>query len=231
MGLSKNLRYEKPYTIKGGMCLSSIHTGSKEIPKDTCKDLNENTNDDLQFFAVEVQAIQINNSLPAPLFKVKASPNEWTKSNNVKRIIGKNEVSEKEKYYKKFFTCVLEKLSLNLPNYTNSKRVSYKHYRKFPSGNSAYKYAISFRKGNKISVEVYIDTGNNMENKDAFSLLYESKDEIEGALGKLSWEELENKKGCRIAIYADITDNDEEMVDWSVKTLIKFIKIFKAYIN
>lgn len=206
---------------------------SKEIREEHRKAvdwLNENTNDDLQFFAVEVQIIQIDNSLPAAFFKVKASPNEWVKSHNVKGVIEKSEITEKQQYYKNFFSIVLNKVNLKLPNYTSSKKVSYKHWKEFPTGNSDYRYAISFRKGNKISAELYIDTGDKLKNKNIFDDLYESKQDIESDLGELSWERLENKKGCRIAVYSDITNNDEEMSDWSVGKLIEFIEVFKKFI-
>lgn len=66
--------------------------------------------------------------------------------------------------------------------------------------------------------------------KNIFDDLYESRQDIEGDLGELSWEKLENKKGCRIAVYFNIINNDEEMSDWTVEKLIEFIEVFKKFI-
>ena len=42
--------------------------------------LNQRTGDDTQFFGVVVELWKIGDSLPAPHFRVVASPNEWSKS-------------------------------------------------------------------------------------------------------------------------------------------------------
>jgi hypothetical protein len=42
--------------------------------------LNASTIDGFEFFAVEVEAWKIGDSLPAPRFNVIASPNDWTKA-------------------------------------------------------------------------------------------------------------------------------------------------------
>ena len=41
--------------------------------------LNRISNDEIAFFAVEVRAVRIGDSLPAPLFDVVARPNDWSK--------------------------------------------------------------------------------------------------------------------------------------------------------
>jgi len=41
--------------------------------------LNEHTDEGIQFFGVEVSAVRIGESLPAPVFAVEARPNDWQK--------------------------------------------------------------------------------------------------------------------------------------------------------
>lgn len=41
--------------------------------------LNEHTDETVQFFGVEVSAVRIGSSLPAPMFAVEARPNDWQK--------------------------------------------------------------------------------------------------------------------------------------------------------
>lgn len=204
---------------------------SKEVREEHRKAvdwLNENTNDDLQFFAIEVQAIKINNSIAAPFFKVKASPNEWVK--NHERTVMKSDVTEKQQFYHDFFTTVLDMIHKEMPNYTSAKKVSYDSWKLFPSGKSGYSFSIAFVKGNKLSVELYIDTGDKLKNEELFDSLYNKKDKIESELGELSWQKLEIKKACRVAVYKDVISSDNEMVNWSVGMLNRFNKIFKKYI-
>ncbi len=42
--------------------------------------LNENTGGDVHFFALEVGAVRIGDSLPAPVFNVRVRPNDWQES-------------------------------------------------------------------------------------------------------------------------------------------------------
>lgn len=42
--------------------------------------LNRITNDNINFFAVEIELWKIDNSLPAPKFNIVCSPNDWTKT-------------------------------------------------------------------------------------------------------------------------------------------------------
>jgi len=44
----------------------------------------------------------------------------------------------------------------------------------------------------------------------------------------LSWEKLEDNRACRIAVYADVK-NDDEMIDWSIEKLIEFNKVKNLY--
>jgi Domain of unknown function (DUF4268) len=55
------------------------------------------------------------------------------------------------------------------------------------------------------TAKLYIDRGDAEENQSVFDSLREHKDEIEAAYGgDLSWEPLEGKRGCRIAVRLDI---------------------------
>ena len=42
--------------------------------------LNEHTDEEVQFFGVELSAVRIGSSAPAPVFRVVARPNEWEKN-------------------------------------------------------------------------------------------------------------------------------------------------------
>ena len=66
--------------------------------------LNNNTDETINSFAVEIDVIQIDDSKPALNFKLKAYPNEWQKS-AVK--VGTNETSPTMNSYKVFFQTLI----------------------------------------------------------------------------------------------------------------------------
>src|SRR5262249_51390752 len=58
--------------------------------------LNANTNDQFDFFAVEVELAKIGSSLPAPRFNMVAKPNNWSRSN---RQIAQSPLNETTQLY------------------------------------------------------------------------------------------------------------------------------------
>jgi hypothetical protein len=188
------------------------------------------SNEETHFFAVEIQAITIDNSLPAPIFKVKASPNEWGKAQKAITTGGSGVRTPKQLFYQEFFSKFLIGLKQQQPHFTNAKSVGYDSWFSFASGRSGYAYSIAFRSGNRISCELYIDLNDKELNKAKFDSLDESRGDIEESLGLLSWERLDEKRACRIAIYKDIT-TDEVMVEWGIKTLVAFKSVFTSYLN
>ncbi len=191
--------------------------------------LNQISNEDIHFFAVEIQAITIGDSPPAPLFKVKASPNEWSKMKpSITSVIAQPK-SKKQQFYHDFFKTFLEKLKAQHPGMTNAKSVGYDSWFGFGVGHSGYVLNIAFRGGNRFSVELYIDANDKETNKVRFDKLLERRAEIEHSLEQLSWERLDDKRACRIAAYMNVTE-DDIMVEWGIKRLVAFKKVFLQYI-
>lgn len=191
--------------------------------------LNQVSNEDTHFFAVEIQAITIDNSLPAPLFKVKASPNEWGKAQKAVATGGSAAKSPKQLYYHDFFTAFLAELKQRQPHFTNAKSVGYDSWFSFGSGKTGYTYSVAFRGGNRFSCELYIDLNDKSMNKAKFDELTQYKAEVTEALGDLSWERLDDRRACRIAAYME-TASDGSMIDWGIRTLIVFKDTFSKYL-
>ncbi len=62
--------------------------------------------------------------------------------------------------------------------------------------NKSVNYVINQEDG---AAELYIDRGNEQENKGIFDKLYAQRESVEKAFGeKLSWERLDAKRACRI---------------------------------
>lgn len=218
-------------TYASGVDAKTVVWISKEVREEHRKAidwLNQITNEEMEFFAVEIQLIQIDSSPPAPFFKVKASPNDWSKEQKAK-VNSSAGVTDRQEYFHKFFTELLEIVHKEIPDLTNSKKVAYDAWKSFPSGISGCVYTIAFRAGNRVSCELYIDSGNKEKNKERFDKFYVQRDKIEEILGELSWERLDDRKACRIAVYIDYT-NDQDMLAWGIEKLKSFRECFKEYI-
>lgn len=218
-------------TYASGVDAKTVVWISKEVREEHRKAidwLNQITNEEMEFFAVEIQLIQIDNSSPAPFFKVKASPNDWSKEQKVKLKTSEG-FTEKQENYHKFFSDFLQHVHKEIPGFTNSQKVGYDSWKMFPSGVSGIMYSIAFRTGNRLSCELYLDSGNKEKNKQRFDKLEMNKEKIEEILGELSWERLDEKNACRIAVYTDFT-NDTEMLLWAVSKLKSFRECFKEYL-
>jgi len=190
--------------------------------------LNNNTNDTLEFYAVEVNLIRIDNSKPALNFILKASPNEWTKSGGNTTTTASTETNER---YRVFFQKLLDELREKY-RFTNAKTGQPQSWYSFTSGSKGCIYGCSFARSSKIRAEVYIDTSNQEINKEILKTFETQQEQIELEFGeKLQFEELPNKRASRIAIYreGDIWADSqtlEEVRIWCIEKLLKFKQVF-----
>lgn len=166
--------------------------------------LNDISNDKHSFYAVEVQAWQIDDSAPAPKFEILARPSLLTRQTQsaVKKIIDSG-LSERQIEWKNYWTSFLEVAVGVVPS--SKGRVAYKgnwQTVKAKSGfdNGYFEFNIAASQ-TYVRAECYIGGVNA---KPAFYALREYKDEIEKKIGKsLIWEEKTGKQDSRIAIYMD----------------------------
>lgn len=192
--------------------------------------LNQNSKENLEFYGLEIQVIQIDNSKPAYVFKPIAFPNQFSKTS----IISDKETSETRQQYQQFFQTLIDELRTKY-KFTNAKVGQPQNWYTFASDNSKiYKYSFSFAMGERVRSEIYIDSGDGVKNKDIFDKLFAKKDEIEKQFGQeLSWERLDTKRASRIAVYMDGSiDNETEELNkikqWGIETLLKFKEVFPS---
>ena len=195
--------------------------------------LNNNTNDEIEFFAVEIEVIQIDNSKPALNFKLKANPNEWQKS--TKKLLNSDN-TETQNAYVAYFQNLIDELREKY-KFTNARIGQPQSWYSFSSGVRGFLYSTSFAKGERIRAEIYIDKGIADRNKEIFYELKKEDSQIEIEFGeKLEWEELPNRKSSRIAIYrqgsiSDDSDTLSVIKQWSIQKLLNFKKVFEQRIK
>lgn len=209
-----------------------ISTRFREEHQQALEWLNELSNEQTSFFGIELEVLQIDNSQPAPNFKVVAQPNWWQKITSK----APPPPSEKQKKYQQFFIKLLEELKSKSPGITHASRVSPGNWFAFAAGRSGFSYSFSFAQDDRFRVELYIDTGDKNRNKEAFDIFMKEKNELEKELGTtLSWERLDEKRACRIAVYREgRIESDASSLDalrvWATDMIIKFNQIFSPRI-
>lgn len=159
--------------------------------------LNESTPQDMSFYLIQLEAIRIGDSAPAPIFTVKAGFTELAKeSGNEKR-----ELAERHFVRKAFWTQLLEKAKEKTDIFNNiSPR--FDHWVGIGGGKAGMAFNFTILNGHG-GCELYLDKGRGFDdlNKERFDNLYLHKDEIEKSYGgQLVWERLDNRRASRIKI-------------------------------
>jgi hypothetical protein len=194
--------------------------------------LNLNLKATLQLYALEAAVIKIDDSKPAYTFNIVCMPTE----SDIAEIGGGQALSETKLKYKTFFQGLLDDLR-DKYQFTKARAAQPQSWYSFRSENSKlFTYMASFAQGARVRVEVYIDTGNKIWNKALFDVLNSQKAEIEQAYGHpLSWERLDAKRACRVAVYRDgsidlDTEQLEEIRNWIETELRRIKQVFPAFV-
>lgn len=189
--------------------------------------LNQRTDENTEFFGVVVEALKIDDSRPAPNFRLVAFPNEWRKS-NVRS--DPSAASERMKSYRSFFQPLVDELRENY-SFTNIRKAQLRSYVFFSSGFSGVEYGASFVQGGQARVEVYIDRDQDW-NKRLFDELERAKDLLEtGFFEPWEWERLDHRRASRISINRPGSIDDdpetlEEIKTWMMTNLLAVKKVF-----
>lgn len=185
--------------------------------------LNDHTDSDIGFFLLEIHAIKIGNSDPAPQFKIIAQPNEYMKS---VKTGGDKELTRSQLGRYEFWTQMnsyIEESGVKLA----SRKPNYDHWYDFKLGSSKYHLTVNLLDGeNKIRVALWISN-----DKEIFDRLYLNKEAIESAYGaSLEWDRKDAQKASWIADYiSDFSyDNQTNWRELQEKVIAKVLDFQKA---
>jgi hypothetical protein len=191
--------------------------------------LNQHTDGNIEFYAVVVEIVQIDDSRPACSFKLVAFPNEWRKSAIESKEGGAP--SERREAYRVFFQDLLDQLR-EKHRFTGARAGQPQNWYAFASGTSGITYGFSFALQGQVRADIYIDRGDADQNKAVFDALYASRDIIEREFGEpLQWERLDDRRASRIAVYrTGSIDSDtqslQEIKAWAIERLLRLKKVF-----
>ncbi len=191
--------------------------------------LNEHTDENINFFAIQIELWQIGNSEPAPKFNIISKPNDWTKT--IKKSSLNYEPTETKLSQLNFWKKYKEKLESEKST-LKPRNPRPQHWYNFAIGNSiSHLYYTINTQNDELACGIWI-----RDEKELFNFLFKEKNRIEKELGeKLDWAELPGKKASRIKISceADIDkpENWDKYFNWMKNVGEKFQKVFSKYIK
>ncbi|MCY4579769.1 MAG: DUF4268 domain-containing protein [Chloroflexi bacterium] len=195
--------------------------------------LNQRTDEDTQFFGIEMELTKIGNSLPAPNFKLVAIPRKWR---NPKRMSGGSKGTRTAEKYRQFYQELLSRLNEKAPEFADKsvEEVDATHYCSLAPAGKNVRYSASF--GNFAGYQVWVQLGIRSDDRDwdkkLFNQLEKYRDEIEDDLGEsLVWriDHFRHQSGIMVPREGSIDDSAEalqDIQDWMVERLLKFKEVF-----
>lgn len=202
------------------------HSGALEF-------LNENTTDDLRFFAVEVELWRIGDSPLAPKFEVVVKPNEWVKTGREQARTASESTPTKQLQLK-FWKALIEGLAEQAPQIRPQKPRP-QHWLNNSIGRSGF--GLNFNANTRdgvIGVELML---NGEQANSRFAALVSQQQEIETKLGfELDWQELPNSMACRIASWnpsASLEDESRwpEYIHWLAQRVMVMDKVLRSLVK
>lgn len=163
--------------------------------------LNEITEEDYGFFALEIELWRIGNSPPAPKFNVVSKPNDWRRAVG-ESARGSGEMPERKKLYLRYWTEFRDFLLQRPGTRLRPQKPSTDHWTSYAIGRSGFWLtATASVEKSRLGAEMFIRT-SDIDAKEAFHRLEQDKATIEADAGfHLDWQELPDAKGSRMAIY------------------------------
>ncbi len=195
--------------------------------RDALDFLNRRTGEDTEFFGVEVELWQIDNSRRAPYFKPVVTPSEWRKrtvrpTGNVSRRRGRRQ------RYQAFYQELVDVLRKD-GCFAEEPNITGRSWCVVSSHAEGIDYTASFQPRRK---EAWVELMHRVARRSVFDQLRENRTAVESELGEsLRWLEKHGGGGSCIAAYrpGSIDDDEEALAEiraWMVERLLKFKQVF-----
>ena len=197
--------------------------------------LNKVTDDDIQFFGLEVELWQIGSSAMAPKFNIVSAPNDWSKSvSGAQKAIDQGALSESGQRYIDFWNRFGARISENKSSLRIPKPNT-DYWKNYSIGRSEFAVAPMILARDAwigIQLTMYGDQA-----KQLYAAILAQKDMIELAIGEpLVWRELPNHKESQIRLVRkDLDPKDKarwtEICDWLISRTEKFLNVFRPIVK
>lgn len=147
------------------------------------------------------------------------------------QVKGQRQPTLREQQYLDFWTQFLPDLRTTYPGWTRSSTPPKGSWIELPAGRTDTYYSVNFTGPGRLRSEVFLAKG-----KELFPRLEAKRAEIESVFGEpLSWEELPERVGARVAAYrgGDVANQDEWPAynKWFLEMAGRFRQVFQPYID
>ncbi len=192
--------------------------------------LNSITDDNYNFFGIEVGLYKIGNSALAPQFDIIAKPNNWSKSIK-KQMSGDTETEKLRMEYWSTFHNYVDKRDLDVLKHAGATT---DHWCDFRVGTAGFHYCCILTVKNWIGVQVYMG-GETAQNKARYDLIESKcKSQIDSLnCKKVEWKRLDDKKASYVNVVfeADIRNKSDwpRQLEWMYNTMMELHKIVKPH--
>lgn len=177
--------------------------------------LNSSAPGGAKFFAVRPRVMRLNDAEELGFdFMVVIEPNDWERELQ-------ESLTTREKAYKDFFSELTAAYAEENPSW-NRLKAQPQSWLSFGAGISGVRIGWSFHQGPELSTELYIDTGNKERNEEIYSELKDEQELIESELGDVVWQQLPEKRACRIKVAKPIDDHIEGLSAMQQQSLIEW---------
>lgn len=194
--------------------------------------LNRITDENINFFGIEIEVIQIGDSLPAAQFKVVAKPNDWSRS--IKSSANNAELTDikikQQEYWTEFKDYVAKqgspfKVQKPLPQ----------HWTNIALGRSNFHLSLTVNSVNNI-ICINLEISGD-EAKQRFDILkgeYEAESKAKIS-ENLEWLRMNDKKVSMVKLAKSFNFLDynsrEEQFAWFIEHVVKFDKFFRSKVK
>ena len=190
--------------------------------------LNGQTGDSVAFFAIELELLRIDSSLPAPRFNVVAEPSGFRRA----VAQGATKPTERGLAYQRFFRDLVERLHSEHPGlvYTQPDLIRYDSWTTFGAGRSGFELWVAFTATAGFRIALVITTGERARNKGAFDQLHTQREAVESELGEtVRWERLDESVTSRLAVHRDGSiDAPNEQLDELKRWAVRLLPVFRS---
>lgn len=197
--------------------------------------LNRVTDEDFNFFGIEIHLLQIGDSDYAPQFKVVAKPNDWQKQVKATSKQESGELTEIKQAQLEFWKRFADYMAQNPSRLFKTQSPLPQHWMNIAIGRSRFYLSLNVNsKENKNMIQLWINTQNP---KESFDLLSEAhqQDSLSAISPELEWQRLDNRKQSVVTLSKPFTFTDRgtelEQFKWFKEYTEKFVTFFKPLVK
>ncbi len=196
--------------------------------------LNRATSEDFNFFGIEIHCLQIDDSKPAPQFKVIVSPNGWQKQVKASQR-NDEQLTETKILQQEYWQGFIDFMKANPSKQFHTQKALPQHWMNIAIGRSGFKLSITVNSvKNELSVQFVIDDDMDKAIFDKIEAEYKEKS-LAAISPELDWRRLDGKKVSITLLANAFNFKDKatrnEQYAWFKETCGTLIKFFQPIVK